>query len=172
MAEATVGGGVVANQAVAANAAVAVETPARHGGQGGGEGVFDHAQGSQVALLCFGIGNERFASITSTTSITRATSTTRTTSTSKEPIEGGLHVAVEGQGVVLAPEVVVVAAGAEGIDEISARDGWGDITAIKEKNIYYDETSMMTRPGPRLKDAVIALYDFVYGDEAAEVPAA
>ena len=62
--------------------------------------------------------------------------------------------------------------GAEGIDEISARDGWGDITAIKEKNIYYDETSMMTRPGPRLKDAVIALYDFVYGDEAAEVPAA
>ena len=30
----------------------------------------------------------------------------------------------------------------------------------------------MTRPGPRLKDAVIALYDFVYGDEAAEVPAA
>ena len=62
--------------------------------------------------------------------------------------------------------------GAEGIDEIIARDGWGDITAIKDKNIYYDGTSMMTRPGPRLKDAVIELYNFVYGDEAEEVPAA
>ena len=31
---------------------------------------------------------------------------------------------------------------------------------------------MMTRPGPRLKDAVIELYNFVYGDEAEEVPAA
>ena len=62
--------------------------------------------------------------------------------------------------------------GAEGIDEIIARDGWGDITAIKDKNIYYDGTSMMTRPGPRLKDAVIELYNFVYGDEAEEIPAA
>ena len=62
--------------------------------------------------------------------------------------------------------------GAAGIDEIMSRDGWGDITAIKEKNIYYDETSIMTRPGPRVKDAVIELYNFVYGEEAEEVPAA
>ena len=62
--------------------------------------------------------------------------------------------------------------GAAGIEEISSREGWGDITAIKEQNIFYDETSMMTRPGPRLKDAVIALYDFVYGTEAEEAPAA
>ena len=62
--------------------------------------------------------------------------------------------------------------GDTGIEEISSRDGWGDITAIREQNIYYDGTSMMTRPGPRLKDAVIALYEFVYGTEAEEAPAA
>ncbi len=62
--------------------------------------------------------------------------------------------------------------GDTGIEEISSREGWGDITAIKEQNIYYDGTSMMTRPGPRLKDAVIELYNFVYKTEAAEEPAA
>ena len=62
--------------------------------------------------------------------------------------------------------------GAEGIDEILSRDGWGDITAVKEKNVYYDGASIMTRPGPRLKDAVIELYNFVYGAEAEEAPAA
>ena len=62
--------------------------------------------------------------------------------------------------------------GAEGIEEIQSRDGWGDINAIKDKNIYYDGTSMMTRPGPRLKDAVIELYNFVNGIEAEEAPAA
>ena len=62
--------------------------------------------------------------------------------------------------------------GAEGIEEIQSRDGWGDINAIKDKNIYYDGTSMMTRPGPRLKDAVIELYNFINGIEAEEVPAA
>ena len=62
--------------------------------------------------------------------------------------------------------------GDAGIDEILAREGWGEITAIKEKNVYYDGTSMMTRPGPRLKDAVIELYNFVNGIEAEEAPAA
>ena len=72
------------------------------------------------------------------------------------------------------PEYIILmnGMGAAGIEEISSREGWGDITAIKEQNIFYDETSMMTRPGPRLKDAVIALYDFVYGTEAEEAPAA
>ena len=62
--------------------------------------------------------------------------------------------------------------GGTGIEEISSREGWGDITAIKEQNIYYDGTSMMTRPGPRVKDAVIEMYNFVYGEEAEEAPAA
>ena len=72
------------------------------------------------------------------------------------------------------PEYIILmnGMGAAGIEEISSREGWGDITAIKEQNIFYDETSMMTRPDPRLKDAVIALYDFVYGTEAEEAPAA
>ena len=62
--------------------------------------------------------------------------------------------------------------GDAGIDEILSREGWGDITAVREKNVYYDGTSMMTRPGPRLKDAIIELYNFVNGIEAEEAPAA
>jgi len=62
--------------------------------------------------------------------------------------------------------------GDSGIGEISSREGWGDITAIKEQKIYYDGTSMMTRPGPRLKDAVVELYNFINGIEAEEAPAA
>ena len=62
--------------------------------------------------------------------------------------------------------------GDAGIDEILSREGWGDITAVREKNVYYDGTSMMTRPGPRLKDAIIELYNFVNGIEAEEATAA
>ena len=50
--------------------------------------------------------------------------------------------------------------GAEGIEEIQSRDGWGDINAIKDKNIYYDGTSMMTRPG--LKPKKFRRPDFRY----------
>ena len=91
-------------------------------------------------------------------------------------IEGGLDefaLVVVGGTQFLAHGITVTSTHAlHALDEIIARDGWGDITAIKDKNIYYDGTSMMTRPGPRLKDAVIELYNFVYGDEAEEVPAA
>ena len=68
--------------------------------------------------------------------------------------------------------VLITNMGSQGVEEILSRDGWGDINAIKDKNIYYDGTSMMTRPGPRLKDAVIELYNFINGIEAEEVPAA
>ena len=54
--------------------------------------------------------------------------------------------------------------GDAGIDEILSREGWGDITAVREKNVYYDGTSMMTRPGPRLMDAAETLFALVQGE--------
>ena len=62
--------------------------------------------------------------------------------------------------------------GDAGVDEILAREGWGDINAIKDKKVFYDTPSNMTRPGPRLKEAAVELFNFVNDIEAEEAPAA
>jgi iron complex transport system substrate-binding protein len=49
------------------------------------------------------------------------------------------------------------------VDEVMGRQGWGDITAIKNGKVYNADSNAITRPGPRLADAATALYDFVYG---------
>jgi iron complex transport system substrate-binding protein len=58
------------------------------------------------------------------------------------------------------------------VQEILGRDGWQDVTAVKNAAVMqstnHDE---MTRPGPRLVDAVNSLYAFVYENKAA-APAA
>ena len=62
--------------------------------------------------------------------------------------------------------------GDAGVDEILAREGWGDINAIQNKKVFYDTPSNMTRPGPRLKEAAVELFNFVNDIEAEEAPAA
>ncbi len=49
------------------------------------------------------------------------------------------------------------------IEEISGRDGWGNITAIVNGDVLNADSNTITRPGPRLADAAQELYDFVYG---------
>lgn len=49
-------------------------------------------------------------------------------------------------------------------DEILGRDGWQNITAIKNGKIFGDYTNSMVRPGPRLADAVQVLYSNIYGE--------
>ena len=68
--------------------------------------------------------------------------------------------------------VLITNMGSAGVDEILSREGWGDINAIKNRKIYNDEDSCMARPGPRLKDAALILFDFVNDLEAEEKPAA
>lgn len=48
------------------------------------------------------------------------------------------------------------------IEEITARSGWQDITAIKNGAVLSGDSNAMVRPGPRLADAAEALYAFVY----------
>jgi len=68
--------------------------------------------------------------------------------------------------------VLITGMGSAGVEEILARNGWGDIAAIKNGKVLNDDSSCMARPSPRLKEAAIELYNFVYGEEAAEKPAA
>ena len=49
------------------------------------------------------------------------------------------------------------------VDEVLGREGWGDMTAIKNGKVHNADSDAITRPGPRLADAAKELYDFIYG---------
>ena len=58
------------------------------------------------------------------------------------------------------------------VEEILGREGWGDLKAVKNGTILNAESNAISRPGPRLKDAAVELYNFINGIEAEEAPAA
>ena len=58
------------------------------------------------------------------------------------------------------------------VEEIISREGWADITAVKEGQVYNAESNAISRPGPRLKDAAVELFDFINSIQAEEAPAA
>lgn len=64
--------------------------------------------------------------------------------------------------------VLVTGMGETAVDEVLSREGWGDMKAIQNEAVYNADSYAMTRPGPRLKDAAIALYEFLYGVEIDE----
>lgn len=71
--------------------------------------------------------------------------------------------------------VLVTGMGETAVDEVLGREGWGDMDAIKSGEVYNADSYALTRPGPRLKDAAVDLYNFlndVVEEEAAEAPAA
>ena len=58
------------------------------------------------------------------------------------------------------------------VEEILGREGWADLKAVVNGDILNADSNAVSRPGPRLKDAAIELYNFVNGADAEEVPAA
>ncbi len=58
------------------------------------------------------------------------------------------------------------------VEEILGREGWQDLTAVKENQVFNAESNAISRPGPRLKDAAIELYNFIMGIAEEELPAA
>lgn len=72
------------------------------------------------------------------------------------------------------PDYIVSIAGMgdTGVEEILSREGWSDVTAVKNGDVYSADSNAISRPGPRLKDAAIELYNFLNGIDAAEAPAA
>ena len=57
------------------------------------------------------------------------------------------------------------------VEEIASRAGWDQLKAVQNGKIFNADSNEITRPGPRLMDAVKALFDFVYG-AVEEAPAA
>ena len=51
-------------------------------------------------------------------------------------------------------------------EEIKSRTGWDTLKAVQNDAILNADSNEISRPGPRLKDAADALYQFVSGDEA------
>lgn len=58
------------------------------------------------------------------------------------------------------------------VEEIMGRAGWDVLTAIQQGQVFNADSNAITRPGPRLMDAVKELYDFVCAPAAEEAPAA
>ena len=83
----------------------------------------------------------------------------------------------EEQVLQLDPDYIVTTSmywgeGPTPVEEIVSRPGWDQLKAVKNNQVFNADSNAITRPGPRLMDAVQALYDFVYGAEEEEVPAA
>ena len=58
--------------------------------------------------------------------------------------------------------VLVTGMGETAVDEVLARDGWGDMKAIQNNEVYNADSYELTRPALRLKQAAIDLYNFLY----------
>lgn len=54
------------------------------------------------------------------------------------------------------------------VEEIMVRAGWEDVTAVVNGAILNADTNEISRPGPRLKDAAIQLYEFINELEAMD----
>ena len=59
--------------------------------------------------------------------------------------------------------VLVTGMGETAVDEVMVRAGWENITAIKNGAVYNADSYAMTRPAPRLAEAVVNLYNFLNG---------
>ncbi len=58
------------------------------------------------------------------------------------------------------------------VEEIKGRAGWGDLKAVKNDAILNADSNAISRPGPRLKDAAVELFNFINSLEGEVAPAA
>lgn len=50
------------------------------------------------------------------------------------------------------------------VEEIKGRAGWEGLKAVSGDAVYNADSNVVSRPGPRLKDAAVELFNFVYGE--------
>lgn len=62
------------------------------------------------------------------------------------------------------PEVIILgdAAGGESAQTVKSRPGWANISAVKSGRIYVIDPDIVSRPGPRLVDALQTLAQMLY----------
>ena len=59
------------------------------------------------------------------------------------------------------------------VEEIMGREGWQEMKAVKNAQVFNaSDSNALSRPGPRLKDAAVELYDFICGATEEVAPAA
>ncbi len=65
------------------------------------------------------------------------------------------------------PEVIILAdeVAGESADTVSARPGWSGISAVKNKRIHAINPDIISRPGPRLVEALQTLAKLLYPDK-------
>jgi iron complex transport system substrate-binding protein len=66
------------------------------------------------------------------------------------------------------PQVVLLADAKftnENADTVSARPGWADIAAVKDRRIYAIDDDIASRPGPRIVDAIEAIAKALYPEQ-------
>ena len=83
----------------------------------------------------------------------------------------------EEQVIVRDPDYIVTVAmyfgeGPTPVEEIMGRTGWDGMKAVRSDAILNADSDSISRPGPRLKDAALELYNFIQEHEAEEIPAA
>src|SRR6185437_3925142 len=77
-----------------------------------------------------------------------------------DPIPGDANYSISLEDLVAAdPEVILLGDAAYGVkaEDVAKRPGWGDMTAVKQGNIFPIDDITVTRPGPRLVDGLEAL---------------
>lgn len=86
-----------------------------------------------------------------------------------EPISGDASYSISLEELVAAdPEVILLGDGAYGVtpDAVKARDGWGGMTAVKAGRIVAVDDVVITRPGPRLAEGLLALIKAIHPEVA------
>lgn len=71
------------------------------------------------------------------------------------------------------PDLIVTTAmyfgeGKTPVEEVVSRTGWEQLKAVKDGKVFNVNADAITRPGPRLMDAVRELYELVYDEAEAQ----
>jgi iron complex transport system substrate-binding protein len=82
-----------------------------------------------------------------------------------QPIAGDANYSISLENLVSAdPEVILLGDGAYGVtpDSLKARSGWEGMTAVKNGRIVVVDDVVITRPGPRLAQGLLALITAIH----------
>jgi iron complex transport system substrate-binding protein len=63
------------------------------------------------------------------------------------------------------PAIIVLGSatfGGQTPETVAARDGWGDIAAVKNNQVYTFDDNLISRPGPRIVDGLEALAKLIH----------
>lgn len=84
-----------------------------------------------------------------------------------EQIGGNASYQISLEALIAAdPQIILLGDGAYGmtVDAVKAREGWGGMTAVKDGRIVIVDDIVITRPGPRIADGLLALMFAIHPD--------